>query len=41
MDYFSPDTDLGRDYGYYSACKFKVEAVLTENLNVQFAMVKL
>jgi len=41
MDYFDESTDLGRDYGYYTACKFKVDAVVTESLNIQFTMTKL
>lgn len=40
MDYFDPDTDFGKWYGYYSDKKFKVTAVRTENDNVEFTMVK-
>ena len=50
MDYFDPDTDIGRAYGYYSKCKFKVTADLShivgdpehngEPSNVIFTMVK-
>lgn len=41
FDYFDPTTDLGRDYGYYSKCKFKVSAVRTSNDNCEFTMKKL
>lgn len=40
MDYFDPDTDHGKWYGYYSEKKFKVSAVRTPNNNVEFTMVK-
>jgi predicted SAM-dependent methyltransferase len=40
FDYFDEATDLGRDYGYYSAARFSVAAVRTENDNVQFTMRK-
>lgn len=41
FDYFDPQTDLGRDYGYYSDCKFQVIAARTPNDNVEFTMVKI
>lgn len=40
FDYFDPDTDFGKWYGYYSQCKFKVTAKLTDNLNCEFTLVK-
>lgn len=45
MDYFDPETDLGRAYGYYSKKKFKVSAELSFMAsglpsNVTFTMVK-
>lgn len=39
MDYFDPDTDFGKWYGYYSECKFKV-SVEEFNGNVRFTMEK-
>lgn len=39
MDYFDPDTDFGKWYGYYSKCKFRVSAT-EANGNVTFTMVK-
>lgn len=41
MDYFDPEKDLGKWYGYYSRCKFSVNAVRTPNDNVEFTMIKL
>lgn len=41
MDYFDPEKDLGKWYGYYSSCKFSVSAVRTPNDNVEFTMIKL
>lgn len=41
FDYFDPSTDLGKDYGYYSKCKFTVKATRTPNDNVEFRMIKL
>lgn len=41
MDYFDPETDFGKWYGYYSDCKFKVSSVRTPNDNVEFTMVKI
>jgi len=41
LDYFDPTTDLGKSYGYYSECKFKVSAVRTPNDNVEFTLIKL
>lgn len=40
FDYFDPETDLGKWYGYYSDCKFDVSAVRTPNDNVEFTMIK-
>lgn len=40
FDYFDPDTDFGKWYGYYSDRKFKVTAVRTPNDNVEFTMIK-
>lgn len=40
LDYFDPSTDFGRNYPYYSRCKFKVTANVTENMNVEFNLVK-
>lgn len=40
FDYFDPDTDLGKWYGYYSDKKFKVSAVRTPNDNVEFTLIK-
>lgn len=40
FDYFDPETDHGKWYGYYSDKKFKVTAVRTDNDNVEFSMVK-
>lgn len=40
MDYFDPDTDFGKWYGYYSDKKFHVTSVRTANDNVEFTMVK-
>lgn len=40
MDYFDPETDHGKWYGYYSDKKFKVSSVRTPNNNVEFTMVK-
>ena len=41
LDYFDPETDFGRAYGYYSKCKFRVSSVRTPNDNVEFTLVKL
>lgn len=38
FDYFDPDKFLGQAYGYYSEKKFKVSAVVTDNMNVEFTM---
>jgi SAM-dependent methyltransferase len=40
FDYWDESTDLGRDYGYYTPCKYKVSAVLTDNLNCEFTLEK-
>lgn len=40
FDYFDPDTDLGKWYGYYSKCKFLVTSVRTANDNCEFTLVK-
>lgn len=40
FDYFDPNTDLGRDYGYYSKCKFSVHTERTDNDNVIISMIK-
>ena len=40
LDYFDPETDFGRAYGYYSQCKFRVSSVRTPNDNVEFTLVK-
>jgi len=40
FDYFDPETDYGKWYGYYSDKKFKVTSVRTPNNNVEFTMVK-
>lgn len=40
FDFFDPDTDFGRSTGFYSDCKFKVDAIRTENGNLQVEMVK-
>lgn len=40
MDYFDPETTFGKNYPYYSKCKFKVRVNVTENLNCEFTMVK-
>lgn len=40
MDYFDPDTDFGKWYGYYSDKKFKVTSVRTPNDNVEFTLIK-
>ncbi len=41
FDFFDPDTDFGRATGFYSDCKFHVEATRTDNGNLQFEMTKL
>jgi SAM-dependent methyltransferase len=42
FDYFDPETDFGKWYGYYSLDrKFRVEAVRTPNDNVEFTLIKL
>lgn len=40
FDYFDPDKDLGKWYGYYSDKKFRVSAVRTPNDNVEFTLIK-
>lgn len=40
FDFFDPDTDFGRGTGFYSPVKFKVDAVRTDNGNLQFTMEK-
>lgn len=40
FDYFDPDKDLGKWYGYYSDKKFRVSSVRTPNDNVEFTMYK-
>lgn len=41
FDFFDPSTDFGRSTGFYSKCKFKVEATQLENKNLQFVMEKI
>lgn len=41
MDYFDPDKDFGKWYGYYSDCKFKVDSIRTDNDNCEFTMRKI
>lgn len=41
FDYLDPSTQLGKDYGYYSKCKFLVSSKRTENDNVEFKLVRL
>lgn len=41
MDYFDPDKDHGKWYGYYSDKKFTVTSVRTPNDNCEFMMVKI
>lgn len=41
FDYFDPETDFGKWYGYYSEKKFTVTSVRTPNDNVEFTMIKL
>jgi SAM-dependent methyltransferase len=42
MDYFDPDTDFGKWYGYYSPDrKFHVKSFRTENDNVEFTLTKI
>lgn len=41
FDYFDPETDLGKAYGYYSDKKFQVSAIRTPNDNVEFTLIKL
>jgi predicted SAM-dependent methyltransferase len=39
FDYFDPTTDIGKDYGYYTQAKFRVNSKRSENDNLTFTMV--
>lgn len=41
MDYFDPETQIGKDYGYYSKACFSVRCERSENDNLTFYMVKM
>lgn len=40
MDFFDKTTDFGKSTGFYSKADFEVSVKTTENLNLQFTMVK-